>query len=293
MKPRVTQRKMPVLLGLLLVPVLLAAPVARAADNVEKQLKSDYMGQTLTLRHFYKGDHLAFESDGSLVGSADIGPWTVYGQILVGGIGITERSLQIRGRRICLYFDPKTKQLRDLLSLSEKSAAKNRDDLRTCYLEERVEIKIVFTAPNPGVQDVSSAMSAIFLSPGESVGEIAPEFWRGYLEEAEGQSRSAGDSTERVYSVAAGEASAPRAIYNPAPEFSEAARISKYHGTMTLTLVVDPSGSVRDVEIASPLGMGLDEKAVDMIRTWKFEPGMRSAQAVPVKVLVEVEFMLN
>jgi TonB family protein len=292
MKPRVNHRGISVLLGLLLVLVRPGVAQDKADADVEEQLRSEYLGQSLTLRHFYKGDQLKFESDGSLVGSADIGPWTVYGEVLVDGISLGERSLQIRGRRVYLSFDPKTKQLRDILSFLEESKAPNRDELKKYYQGKRVDIEIAFTAPGPGVQDVSSAMRTVFLSPGESVSEIVPDYWRGYLEEVEGQSRSAGDSTERIYSVGAGEASMPRAIYSPNPEFSEEARIAKYQGTLTLALVVDSSGSVRDVAIASPLGMGFDEKAVDSVRTWRFAPGVRNAEPVPVQAMVEVDFRL-
>src|ERR1700689_104212 len=236
MKPRADHRGICVLLTFL---VLVRPGVSQDKADVEKQLRSDYVGQTLTIRHFYKGDHLTFESDGSLVGSADKGPWTAYGQVLVDGISLGERSLQIHGRRVCLFFDPKTKRLRDMLDFVEESRARKKDEGKTCYLDEGVDIEIAFTAANPGVQDVSSAMRMIFLSPGESVREIVPDFWRGYLEEAEGQARSAVDPAERIYSVAAGEASIPRAIYSPNPEFSEEARIAKYRGKMTLAFVVD------------------------------------------------------
>src|ERR1700674_244070 len=97
----------------LLKPVLLFASVLLAilsslpqawGDDVADQLKSEYQGKVLTLRHFYSGKRLVFQPDGSLAGHADVGPWTVNGQIFVQTIEVKGRALRIRGRRVCLIF---------------------------------------------------------------------------------------------------------------------------------------------------------------------------------------------
>jgi TonB family protein len=86
--------------------------------------------------------------------------------------------------------------------------------------------------------------------------------------------------------------SAPRAIYNPDPEYSDEARKAKFQGNVVLSLVVDPLGHVRDIHVARSLGMGLDEKALEAVRKWKFEPGMKDGYPVAVQVNVEVNFRL-
>ena len=86
--------------------------------------------------------------------------------------------------------------------------------------------------------------------------------------------------------------SAPRAVYSPDPEYSDEARRVKMQGNVVLSLVVDPRGHVRDVRVARSLGMGLDEKAIEAVRKWKFEPGVRDGYPVPVQVNVEVNFRL-
>jgi TonB family protein len=57
-----------------------------------------------------------------------------------------------------------------------------------------------------------------------------------------------------------------------------------------LQLVVDSSGQTRDIIIVSPIGYGLDELAVEAVRTWKFEPARKDGQPVSVAILVEVAF---
>ena len=94
-----------------------------------------------------------------------------------------------------------------------------------------------------------------------------------------------------AYRVGGG-VSAPRAIYSPDPEYSEEARKAKYQGTVVLWVVVGTDGRVHDVRIARSLGMGLDEKAIESVRTWRFEPAHMNGQPVPVQVNVEVNFRL-
>jgi len=86
--------------------------------------------------------------------------------------------------------------------------------------------------------------------------------------------------------------SAPRAIYEPDPEYSEEARKAKYQGTVVLTIVVDRSGRPRDVRIARSLGMGLDEKAIEAVQKWNFTPGVKDGVPVAVRVNIEVNFRL-
>jgi protein TonB len=94
-----------------------------------------------------------------------------------------------------------------------------------------------------------------------------------------------------AYSVG-GNVSAPIPIYKPEPPYSEEARKAKYQGTVVLWIVVDAAGNVTDERVVKPLGLGLDEKALDTVRTWKFKPGLRNGTPVPVRVMVEVSFRL-
>jgi len=89
-----------------------------------------------------------------------------------------------------------------------------------------------------------------------------------------------------------GGVSAPRAIYQPEPEFSEEARKAKYQGVCTLELVVGTDGRPSNIRVASSLGMGLDEKAIEAVKNWRFEPAMKDGHPVRVEIAVEVDFHL-
>ncbi len=94
-----------------------------------------------------------------------------------------------------------------------------------------------------------------------------------------------------IYRVGGG-VSAPRVIYDPDPQYSDEARKAKYQGTVVLWIVVGPDGRARDVRVSRALGMGLDEKAVEAVRKWRFEPALKDGHPVAVQVNVEVNFRM-
>jgi protein TonB len=94
-----------------------------------------------------------------------------------------------------------------------------------------------------------------------------------------------------AYRVGGG-VTAPRALYQPDPEYSEEARKAKFQGTVILWVIVGPDGRVHDMRVYRSLGMGLDEKALEAVKLWRFEPSRKDGQPVPVQINVEVNFRL-
>ena len=94
-----------------------------------------------------------------------------------------------------------------------------------------------------------------------------------------------------VFKVGGG-VSAPKALNTPDPEYSEEARKAKYQGTVLLWLIVGPDGKPRDIKVSRPLGMGLDQKAVEAVRRWLFQPAEKDGRPVAVQINVEVNFKL-
>jgi len=94
-----------------------------------------------------------------------------------------------------------------------------------------------------------------------------------------------------VYRVGGG-VSAPKVLYAPDPEYSDEARKAKYQGTVVLWVVIGPDGRPKDIRVQRSLGMGLDQKAVEAVKLWKFEPARKDGQPVPVQINVEVSFRL-
>jgi len=86
--------------------------------------------------------------------------------------------------------------------------------------------------------------------------------------------------------------SAPVAKFTPEPDFSEEARKAKYQGVVVLAAIIGPDGRPRNIRVVRALGMGLDEKAVERVKTWLFEPGKKNGTPVAVAMNLEVDFRL-
>jgi TonB family protein len=86
----------------------------------------------------------------------------------------------------------------------------------------------------------------------------------------------------------------PRPTCKPEPSYTREARHNEVQGIVTLWIVVDARGNVAEVrELSGRLGDGLDEQAIETVKTWKFRPAMRDGVPVPVRVMVEISFRLK
>lgn len=94
-----------------------------------------------------------------------------------------------------------------------------------------------------------------------------------------------------VFKVGGG-ISAPQPVSTPDPEYTEQARVAKTQGTCILWLIVDDQGRPRDIRVVRGLGMGLDAKAIEAVKQWKFQPAMKDGRPVNVQISVEVGFKL-
>jgi TonB family protein len=82
-------------------------------------------------------------------------------------------------------------------------------------------------------------------------------------------------------------ASNPGIISQVDPEYSAEARKAKFEGICVLTLVVEPDGTPSHIRVSRSLGMGLDEKAIEAAKKWRFRPSMKDGHPVrygPVEV---------
>ncbi len=89
-----------------------------------------------------------------------------------------------------------------------------------------------------------------------------------------------------------GGVSPPSVILKVEPEYSEEARKAKFQGTVVLFIVVDEKGNPRELKVLRPLGLGLDQKAIEAVEKWKFKPGMKDGKPVAVQATIEVNFRL-
>lgn len=84
----------------------------------------------------------------------------------------------------------------------------------------------------------------------------------------------------------------PAILYQVDPEYSEEARKARLTGTVVLYVEITELGLVGHVEVRQSLGLGLDEKAIEAIRKWRFRPARKDGKPVASPALVDVHFQL-
>jgi len=85
----------------------------------------------------------------------------------------------------------------------------------------------------------------------------------------------------------------PSIIREVRPDYTEEARRRGLAGDVDLEIVVRADGTVGNVKVIRGLGSGLDQRAVDAVRQWRFSPAKRFGTPVDVMVEVAVEFKLR
>jgi protein TonB len=85
----------------------------------------------------------------------------------------------------------------------------------------------------------------------------------------------------------------PSCIYCPDPQYSDEARKAKYQGVVVLMVVITLDGRATNIQVVKSPGLGLDEKAIEAVRQWKFRPAVGpGGKSVPTQVPIEVTFRL-
>ncbi len=151
------------------------------------------------------------------------------------------------------------------------------------------ELKLPEMVPNVTLGDPLGVDEPNSGGPGK--GDGIGDGDRGGIGPGRGPGYGPGPDGEPVYPMGSG-VTAPVPLFKPEPSYSEEARKAKHEGTVTLLIVVGLNGTVTGAQVVRPLGMGLDEKALETVRTWQFRPGTRNGMPVAVRVLVEVSFRL-
>ena len=109
--------------------------------------------------------------------------------------------------------------------------------------------------------------------------------------ESQGQPAEANDSDVAPKSIGGG-VSAPVLIYSVDPEYTPEAKKAKTEGSVLVNLWVDEKGSPTHVRVLRGIGNGLDEKAVEAVKQYKFKPAMEEGKPVLVQVNLEIQFRI-
>ena len=93
--------------------------------------------------------------------------------------------------------------------------------------------------------------------------------------------------------VGLGGVRAPKIVSTPEPQYTSEAEKARLEGTVVLWVIVGADGCAHNIRVERSLGKGLDEKAIEAVRRWRFLPAQRNGVPVAVQINIEVAFHLH
>jgi TonB family protein len=292
----------------LLLSSLPAFSQDQARTPLENRLVAGYKGKQLMLQGCYCGKELKYDSKGALVDGGQPGSWTICRDVRIDDVQINNDKLQVTGKRVYLFYDSEKRAFRDADEIQDRASKAYRELIKT----QQVKIEVALSSP-ADQRAADAALNEIFWPGDFKFSQAAPEIWKSFFPGESDPSSSkkcvgpppSAPNTEKAIQVIKnkepgsgpkdyGGATHPKLIYAPDPEFTDWARKASYQGMAVLKIMVGADGRVHSIQITRPLGMGLDEKAVDAIKLWRFEPA-RKTDGTPVDVYasIEVDFKLR
>jgi TonB family protein len=287
------------------------------ADDLQQHLRDQYQNKMFVFRAPNSGNSLHFDSAGHLLEGSAGEDWTTDSVVQVEDLKVSRQHLEVRARRLHLVW----------VRGSGLQEAHDFDRNRQPDKDEKKNrsVRIVADLKTSDAGAVDTTFAQIFLVPRDSFADLLPSYWKPCVRAALGDDdgnkfpacrfsatllavpgialhpnqptndRSDADSgttsQDRVLRVAKG-VTPPKLSFNPEPEYSDPARIARVQGTVTLELVVSREGLPSNIRIVSPIGCGLDAKAVHAVENWKFNPAEKDGEPVAVDIAVEVDFHL-
>jgi len=250
----------------------LAAASSVAQPN-QSVLEARLIHKPLYLRGFWKEDMLRFEPDGSFFGEHPTVSFTLAGMDATG-ITIDREKLTITGYREALEFLP---------------AGPTRILLGEV-------LTVVINAPSNG--DYGPALDKIFADGLPALTSSLPDFWQPYMQktflwDTAGKAPPAkpnaapaagNDAPKQV----GGSVIAPVLAKHPEVHYTDMGRSLQYSGNVLLHAVVRKDGTVGDIHVARPIGLGLDEAAMAAVSHYTYKPAKENGAAVPVEMDIEV-----
>ncbi len=266
--------------NLLCLILLLAGDYALAANPVvETALRNEYQGTERFFREFYAEDTLQFDEAGHIRGNPSPGAWTVVGSVNIDQVQLKPDMLELKGRRNVILFDESKRQMK----------------------HARVEIKWtarIQTHDGPAQQaQLESALMKIFLTPGEDISSVLPEYWQDYIARFHG-GKVAGEPCQDSQPNAGGQPPVTVSegvreglrIAGNYPYYSPLARHVGVEGEVQLRAVISKSGDVVKTCILHALGAGLDDESVHVVRGWKYQPYLLNGKPVEIGTTIRMRF---
>jgi len=257
-----------------------AASAAPAVDSspVETQLRPLLQNKIIGLLVPYTADDLKYDAGSQLVGTSDIGPWTLFGSIQISDVSVKDNTFQLDGERVILVLPHGKTTLMPMLS------------------GRKIHVTIALTPP-VDANSVRGALGDIFSSA--SVDEHFASYWKPTVENlmeldkpcktvlkanADGVVGTLA-SASSVYGCAKGNVvTKPKGITTPAPG---AGSKKPMDGSANLRLIIDEQGYPAIIYARNSSNSNYGVAAIEAVAQWRYTPAMKDGK--PVSYMLDVE----
>jgi len=239
--------------------------------DIQKQLEAKFKNTTLAIRHFFSGDTLKYDADGTLISGGKPGQWTINAYFEPQEIRLSDKSITISGKRIYWSFND-----------SKKTPSLFRESRNTT-------IEINRSPEQKDLPGILASLQTVFLKNDESLADLVPSYWKQIIQaDFKTDALFASYVEQAQREQARREVTLPQLKYEPKPGYTEEARRARVAGSVVLGITIDEDGNAKVTDILKPMGVGMDESAIRTIEEeWKFSPAM--LDGVPILHIASVE----
>lgn len=265
---------------------------AHGQDDLQTELRKEFVNSARTIRNFYSDSSLKYDAAGNFLGHSYAGPWTIYGRVFIRSVKLQEDKLELDAQRLIMIYDNDHKKLAN-----------------SKWEGELLKIEIA-SPPGEGRRDrLFAALRQVFFNTDDDLSKSVPDYWLSYVSGGRygtcGRNRHPGDPGSNGNSLAAQKQDANglptrvrvsqgvlegAKIKDEPPHYPVFAKFAHITGDVVMHATIDTSGNIADLCIQQPAGGGLDEAAVQAVKQWKYRPYMLEGKPVEVETLVTVRF---
>lgn len=263
------------------------AALGQAAPT-EQSIETEIRAPFLMLRGMWDGEKLAFDSQGNLIGSAAPSPFALS-FLIVNKVDVTPDQVEIEANRAGL-------------EITRGWPVGTLDKVRAVPIDKRGRFQVVITIQREPQHDalLQNALERVFHTGfDDGLEQAAPQYWRPWIAHEIHPERpypevpvgvETGPGLPANKKPKPNTLTFPRLVHSEQTMSTEAARIRGLQGESTIGLIVDESGTPRDLMIVRPIGMGLDEMALLAVMKFRFTPAIKDGRPVQVWINVAQNF---
>jgi len=257
-----------ILIAILMTPI--QSTTLTSVEDLQKQVTAMAQNKVLTLRTFSKSNHLQFTEDGQPKKPGEVGSWTIYSQILVKKVEVTDSLVRLSGVRVVHHRAP------------------GSNDIVADRSDKNVDIEIDIKRAS----DIGPVLTKVFAGS-EGLLPYVPNYWRQYVsgkKEDEPSTTAVANPIQRVR--VGGNVMSDRLIKKVTPRYPPEAKGFRLDGVVMLMVEINETGDVEKIDIVMPAGAGLDESAVEAVSQWKYKPTLLNGKPIRVVTTVTVNYQV-